>query len=48
MRFSTIIPVALAAAPLAVSATGGRLGFALGSRHTGDQDVVHSREVTAC
>ncbi len=35
MRFSTILPVALAAAPLAVSATGGRFGFALGARHNG-------------
>ena len=36
MRFSTILPVALAVAPLAVSATGGRLGFALGARHNGN------------
>ena len=35
MRFSTILPVALATAPLAVSATAGRFGFALGARHNG-------------
>jgi glucan 1,3-beta-glucosidase len=45
MRFSTILPVALAAAPLAVSATGGRFGFALGSRHTGKPTIELCRVV---
>ncbi|MCJ1226033.1 glycoside hydrolase 3 protein, partial [Toensbergia leucococca] len=45
MRFSTLIPLALATAPLAVSATG-RLGYALGDQ-TADGNCKNTTDYEA-
>lgn len=40
MRFSNIFSVAVVAAPLAVSAATGKLGYAIGNKKTGTQLLI--------